>query len=67
MAKDLICKPERDHGHGEQTGGCPGGGGRGREGDGWGVWGWWRPIFPLELLAMGFYCTAQGAMSNLLG
>ena len=35
---DPIYKPETDHGHGEQTYICQGE--KGREGDGWGIWGW---------------------------
>ena len=39
MAKMILSTKQTDRGHGEPTCGCQWGGGR--EGDGWGVWGWW--------------------------
>ena len=35
----LSTKEKQAHRHREQTCGCQGG--RGREWDGWGIWGWW--------------------------
>ena len=67
MAKDPICKPETDHGHGEQTCGCPGGGGRG-EGVGWmGRLGLVDANIPFRIVSNGVLLYSPGNYVQSLG
>ena len=67
MAKDLICKPERDHGHGEQTCGCPGGGGRGEGVGRMGRLGLVDANIPLRIVSSGVLLYSPGNYVQSLG
>jgi len=68
MARDdPICKPETDHGHGEQTCGCPGGGGRGEGVGRMGRLGLVDANIPLRIVSSGVLLYSPGSYVQSLG
>ena len=68
MARDdPICKPETDHGHGEQTCGCPGGGGRGEGVGRMGRLGLVDANIPLRIVSSGVLLYSPGNYVQSLG